>query len=342
MMPRTFILICTVGILFIVGGLFYLFIPEIATVETPDEGIPIETIGGMENQSPITQEDARATARPIPPPSQKSGRVVVFLTDVVVSLDAMESIHMTVDEISVAKGKGGWIALVSAPREVDLIALYRSSSLETMADVNLEEGTYDRVRMKISKVAVIEKGSGGVTHAAKLPSGTMIFIGNLVVQKGKSSSMLIDVLAAKALHKTGNGTYVFFPVVKIAMQSDVSVRSFGGGVYATGGKSDFDANLGMDEAGAMKPGFAFESGTEFDFLGSVIRVIPHGEKQGDATVSAQAAIDAALKSGYMDTAISIQASARAGKSVWRVFGLKRFLPITIYVDGATGAVTGKE
>lgn len=335
MTSRALILIGIIGILLIGGGLFYFSISG---------AIPEEPYAdnSMEAEPILTPEESRAAARPTPPPSQKSGRVVVFLTDVGVSLDSMESIRMTVDEISVAKGKGGWIALTSVPREVDLLALYRSSSLETMADVYLEEGAYDRVRMKVSKVTVIEKGSGGIAHAAKLPSGTMTFIGNLVVQKGKSSSMLIDVLAAKALHKTGNGMFVFFPVVKVAMQSDVSVRSFGGGVYATGGKSDFDATLGMDEAGAMKPGFAFESGTEFEFLGSVIRVIPHGEKQGDAAVNAQAAIDAALKSGYIDTAVSIQASVRVGKSVWRVFGLKEFLPITVYVDGATGAVTGKE
>lgn len=75
-------------------------------------------------------------------------------------------------------------------------------------------------------------------------------------------------------------------------------------MYTTGGKSDFDATVGMDETGTMKPGFAFESGTEFEFLGNIIHVIPHGEKQG-GTVSAQAAVDAALKSGYMDAAVSM-------------------------------------
>lgn len=281
MTSRTLTLIGIVGILLISGGLFYFSAPGVApgTPGPGDNGM-VERPAGAAESSLLTPEESRAPARRVPISSEKSGRVVVFLTDIGISLDGMESIRMTVDEISVASAQGGWIALASAPREVDLMALYRTSSFETMADVNLEEVTYDRVRMKVSKVTVVEKGSGGIVRAAKLPSGTMMFIGNLVVQKAKSSSLVIDVLAAQVLHKTGNGTFIFFPVVKVAMQSGVSVQSLGGGAYATGGKSDFDVTVGMDETGTMKPGFTFESGTEFEFLGNVIRVIPHGREAG--------------------------------------------------------------
>lgn len=342
MTSRTIILLGIVAILLVSGGLFYASMPGAVPVGLSE----IDTTSGEDpnasGQAVVPPDQVRAPAKVAPAPSQATGRVVVFLTDMGVSLDSIESIRMTVDEIAVAKGKGGWVAMVSSPREMDLMTLYRTSSLAVMADVNLEEGTYDRVRMKISKVTVVEKGSGGLAHEAKLPSGTMTFIGNLAVQRGKSSSMVVDVLAARALHKTGNGLFIFFPVMKVAMQSGVAVRGSGSGVYTTGGKSDFDATLGMDETGAMRSGFEFASGTEFEFLGDVIRVIPHGEKAMTGTITAEAAVTAAVKSGYMDTAVSVQASVRAGKSVWRVFGLKKFLPATVYVDAETGIVTGKE
>ncbi|OGJ54702.1 hypothetical protein A2880_00010 [Candidatus Peribacteria bacterium RIFCSPHIGHO2_01_FULL_49_38] len=337
MTTRTLILIGIVVILLASSGLFYASLPG-AIPLTP---YGLDGSSGEDQVMAVPPEESLTPARPAPAASAKAGRVVVLLTDAGVSLDDLESVRMTVDEISVASGKGGWIALVSSPREVDLVALYRTSSLATMADVNLDEGTYDRVRMKISKVTVVEKGSGGVMHTAKLPSGTLTFIANLTVQKGKSSSILVDVLAAQALHKTGNGLYIFFPVMKVAMQSDVTVRTLGGGSYVTGGKSSFDATLGMDETGTMKSGFTFLPGTEFEYIGNTIHVRRLGEAE-TGTVTASAAVDAALKSGYIDTAVSVQMSMRGGKPVWRVFGLKGFLPATVYIDITTGAVAGKE
>lgn len=236
----------------------------------------------------------------------------------------------------------GWAVLSNTPHDVDLLALYHTSRWEIMADVNMDEGAYTALRLKISKVIVTQKNSGGIAAEAKLPSGTITVDGNLVVKKGKSSAITLDMMAAKALHTTGNGTLMFFPVVKVAMQSEVSVQPSGPGVYVTGGKSDFDATLGMDEGGVVHNNFSFDAGVKFDLLGNVIRVIPPAEKQSDFKVSAQAAIDAAVKSGYIDMTLSVTSAVRAGAPVWKVMGLKGLLPATVYIDATTGAVIAKE
>lgn len=211
-----------------------------------------------------------------------------------------------------------------------------------MADVNLDEGVYDAARLVVGSVVVVEKNSGGIKHEAKLPSGTLTFSANLVVKKGASSAMTFDVIAARSLHTTGNGTFMFFPVVKVNAQSDVAVQRSGPGVYATGGKSDFDATLGMDEGGMMRNDFSFGSGVTFDVLDKVIRVIPPEEKQGNFAISASAAIDAAVKSGYLDSAISVTTATRANIAVWKVVGVKKLLPAVVYIDAETGAVAAKE
>ena len=348
-MSRIIIVIGIVGVL-IIGG-WWLFsgsspVPEI--VQKTENTLPYQQPGPKAEPqlsrptSPASPSAAPRTSAPSPTPTSVTGRTVFLLKDGAVSLDSMESIHMTVNEIAVKSSAKGWVTVASTPHDVDLLDLYHTSRLETMADVNLVEGVYDALRLKIGKITVVEKNSGGIAHDAKLPSGTMTFVGNLVVKKGKSSAVTLDVIAAKSLHTAGNGTFMFFPVVRASMQSEVSVQQSGKSIYVTSGKSDFDTTLGMDETGATRNGFSFGSGVKFDLLGNVIRVIPAGEKQSGSYVSAEAAIDAAMKSGYIDTTLSITTSVECGVAVWKVVGSKKLLPATLYIDVATGAVVGKE
>lgn len=343
-MSRILIAIGAIGVL-VIGGLYVYLgrnpIPEI--VQKTQEALPYQQPEAQPSQqTPPTSQTAPRPRTPSPTPTSGTGRAVFLLKDDAVPLDTMESIHMTVNEIAVKSSAKGWVTISSTPHDVDLLDLYHTSRLETMADVNLTEGVYDALRLKIGKITVVEKNSGGIAHNAKLPSGTMTFIGNLVVGKGKSSAVTLDVIAAKSLHTTGNGTFMFFPVVNVKMQSEVSVQASGKGVYVTGGKSDFDATLGMDETGKTVNGFSFGSGVKFDLLGSVIRVIPPEEKPSESRISAEAAIDAAVKSGYMDTTLSVTTGVRAGVSIWKVVGLKKLLPAVVYIDAVTGAVLSKE
>ena len=120
------------------------------------------------------------------------------------------------------------------------------------------------------------------------------------------------------------------------------MRGQGASLTVTSGKSDFDATVGVDENGAARNGFSFSSGVKFDVIGSVLRVVPPGENTQSAKVAANAAVDEALKSGYMDRAISVTSAARAGVSVWKVYGTKKLVPVSVYIYMTTGAVAGKE
>lgn len=339
-MSRTLIIFGVI-IVVIAGGIYFFF----------GSGVPAEIVQKTETILPGLYPDTPAAPSPTPSnapaaqppaPSTKTGRVVFFLTDSAVGLDTLESIRMSVTEIAVKSGTKGWVTVTTGPREFDLLALYHTSKLETVADINLNEGTYDQLRFKIGKITVVEKGSGGIAHDAKVPSGTMTILTNVVVKKGKSSAVTLDVVASKALHTTGTGTFMFFPVIKIATRSEVVAQSIGQGVSVTGGKSDFDATIGMDETGNSKTDFSFASDAKFDLLGTIIRVTPPGERKSDFQISAQAAIDAAIKSGYLDVTLSVTTTTHADVPVWKVTGLKKLLPATVYIDAATGAIAAKE
>ncbi len=326
-MNKNYSVIAIIGIVVIVGVFYF-------SSSRPSLQMPSQNQGNTST----TGNTETGGSVPAPVQSKSTGRVVFSVSDEAVGLDTLQSVLLTINEVSVQSPQSGWVSVSKTPRTFDLLALKNSGRNELLSDVNLSAGTYNQIRLSIGKVVVVQK-NGLKNVEAKVPSQTLRFNAKLVVEKGKASGASFDFNAGKALHSTGEGTLVFFPVFTVDTVHGVGkVQILAGNVELLNGLPDFDQTLGVDENGNLKVGYSINAVTKIEFMGKVIHLIPMGEKPEDIKVSAQAAITTAINGGYITSATSVQTTLRENKRVWQVVGAKGGTDVTVYIDIATGAV----
>jgi len=176
-----------------------------------------------------------------------SGRAVFGITDPAGSMGTITSVNVTVNSVSVHSATQGWITASSTQQTVDLLELNASGRIMALADVNLTAGTYDQLRLDISKVLIMDANG---THEAKLPSGVLKIQGDLVVQANATASAVFDFAANESIHMTGNGKYIMAPVVHLQTRSNADVSTIGAStIRISGGTVRTSIKVGMDADG---------------------------------------------------------------------------------------------
>jgi hypothetical protein len=195
----------------------------------------------------------------IAPPG--TGRAVFAIADEAADLGAVTSINVTVDSASAQSTTVGWVAVSSTPKTYDLVQLKASGKQVLLADVQLQPGTYNQVRLMISKVLVTNSTG---TYEAKLPSGELKIVGSFDVKANSTSAVSFDFEASESLHVTDNGKYLFAPVVRLSAKEDAEVEvkekkdqeddEEEAEVEIRGGRAKVDVKVGMDEDGEVGEG----------------------------------------------------------------------------------------
>jgi hypothetical protein len=190
------------------------------------------------------------------------GKVVFGITDAAGDMQGVSSVLVTVNQVQVHSAVNGWVTVSNETKQYDLLTLKQSGAVSLLANANIDAGTYDQVRLMVSKVVVVKNG---VQQEAKLPSGELKIIGNIVVNADKTSSVIFDFIADKSLHMTGNGKFIFAPVLKVSKQEDVKVElKSNNEVNITGSKGENDQNVGMDSKGDVKDNFELQGNLSID------------------------------------------------------------------------------
>ncbi|HEV8289749.1 MAG TPA: DUF4382 domain-containing protein [Candidatus Norongarragalinales archaeon] len=181
-----------------------------------------------------------------------AGRVVFAVTDAAADMGSVSSVKMTIDKVEAHNDAQGWVTVSTASKTYDLIALKAQGKTVVLADYQLQSGTYQQVRLHISNVVVTDSSGD---HTAKLPSNELKIIGNTVVQENTTSSVLFDFIVDKSLHVTGDGQYIFAPVVHFQTREKTrtEVRS-DESVDIQNGQTDDDKEVGMDVNGNVQVG----------------------------------------------------------------------------------------
>ncbi len=184
---------------------------------------------------------------------QSTGRAVVGIKDPSPDLGTISSIKVTVDSIQVHGATQGWVNIpLSAPKTYDLLQLRANGKQALLTDVQLQEGSYDQIRLHISKVVVTDNG---VEYEAKLPSGDLKINGQFNVQTNKTSAATFDFKAGESIHKTGSGKYILTPVVRLETRSNVNVNDQNEtDVDEQGGEINTNTTVGMDVNGNVGEG----------------------------------------------------------------------------------------
>jgi plastocyanin len=205
-----------------------------------------------QTNTPGTTQNAGAT-----------GRVVFSVTDATMDMSSISEIDMIVSGASVHSDASGWVSASSAPHTYNLLDLNAKNESKVFADASVAAGTYDMVRLSVDKIIV--KTKAGAISEAKLPSGELKINTTLVVKSDMTSSVNFDFMADKSLHMTGNGGYIFAPVVKTETKSQATVTvNADSTVNISGGHTDSDDTEGMDIDGSVKANFELKADEKLD------------------------------------------------------------------------------
>lgn len=267
---------------------------------------------------------------------QAQGKIIFGIKDAAASMGAISSVMITVNKIEIHNQTQGWVTVSTANSQYDLLALKASGATSLLAQTNVAAGTYDQTRLMVSKVLVTQNS---VAEEAKLPSGELKIVGTMVVNANQTSTAVFDFITDKSLHVTGNGKFIFTPVIKLQTQSDTDATvDVDGHVQMSTGHVDTDTTAGMDVNGEMKANFELGANTKLDIVNDILKVTTPGESDKSLKVTAQTAVSTAISSGSLDSAISVTLVTQNGKKEWLVSGLKGLVLTNAYVDAETGAV----
>ncbi len=181
-----------------------------------------------------------------------NGRVVFAVTDAAADMGIVSSVKVTVDNVQVHSATKGWTTVSSTQKTYDLLQLKAEGKQELLADAELEEGTYDQIRLDISNVIVTDAQG---QHEAKLPSNQLQIKGDIIVEANATATATFDFIADESLHVTGNGKYIMAPVVQVETRQDADVDvSSDNKVEIEGGRVKTRALVGMDAEGNVGVG----------------------------------------------------------------------------------------
>lgn len=272
--------------------------------------------------------------------SQAQGRAVFSITDASASLQNISSVTLTVDKLEVhsTSTDQGWVVVSTQPKTFDLLQLKQSGLAQILADVQIATGTYDQIRLHVTNVTVVK---AGVASQAKLPSNELKIVGKVVVGQNGTASVLLDFMLDKSLHLTGNGTFIFTPVIKLDSKSDaqVNVKS-DNSVEVQGGKEEENETVGMDADGEVKVNFQLDDSKDKLDLTSdgVIHVMENDQSETAVKISADQAVQISLKNNSIDVAISVKLETQNGKKVWHVSGTRALVLVNVFVDANSGTI----
>jgi hypothetical protein len=86
----------------------------------------------------------------------------------------------------------GWITIVNTTRTVDLLALHRNNTAETLGFADIEAGHYQQIRFYVDSVTAVKK-SDGSTVTMTVPSGVIKTSGSFTVTAGGNTTITVEI-----------------------------------------------------------------------------------------------------------------------------------------------------
>ncbi|MEK6982912.1 MAG: DUF4382 domain-containing protein [Candidatus Micrarchaeota archaeon] len=205
--------------------------------------------------------------------ASSNGRMVMIIKDAAADMGSVSSIKITVDKVMVQSATKGWVTVSSTPKTYDLLELKAKGSAALLADLALEQGTYNQIRMDVSNVIVTDANG---SQQAKLPSGMLKFVGPVEVGVNSTTTASFDFIADESLHITGNGKYILAPVVKFETRENATVNvKSNSDVEINGGNAKVNVKIGMNEKGDFAQGLRIANNVELGIDASgLVRIGP--------------------------------------------------------------------
>ncbi|MBI4180323.1 MAG: DUF4382 domain-containing protein [Chloroflexi bacterium] len=140
-----------------------------------------------------------------PPPADVKS-AVVYLSDI--------EVHKVSGNAS--DNTSGWVPIIGAPASFDLMDVIGVEQI--LGSANITAGRFTQIRMKVTKVEGIT--TDNVSYTAEVPSGELKIVRPFNVGGGKRTVLTLDFDGRKSLIQTGQGKFLFKPVVKLLLEKE--------------------------------------------------------------------------------------------------------------------------
>lgn len=87
--------------------------------------------------------------------------------------------------------EAGWVTIVSSPRTVDLIALHKNNTAETLGFADVAAGHYQQVRFSVDRV--VGTRTDGTVENMTVPSGVIRTSGSFTVVAGGNTTLTVEI-----------------------------------------------------------------------------------------------------------------------------------------------------
>ena len=201
--------------------------------------------------------------------SKAKGKIVIGITDAAADMGTINKIEVTVDEISAHSKTEGWIILSSEDMTYDLIELRSGDKVRLVFNGEVKEDNYDQIRLDIKDVIITDDEG---KHTAKLPSGQIKIMQNFMVESDTTTAITFDFEASDSLHTTGEGTYIFAPVIRLKTNEDASVTMNSDNQISVEGGKKKETKVGMDVSGNVKLGVQIPANADLTVEGGKIKI----------------------------------------------------------------------
>ncbi|MDO8508054.1 MAG: DUF4382 domain-containing protein [Nanoarchaeota archaeon] len=236
--------------------------------------------------------------------SEAKGRVVFAITDAAANMNGVSKVLVTVDKVSVQGSTNAWVDVSTSPKSYDLLELKSQGSLAVIADMKLEEGNYNQMRLDVSKVIIVDSEG---EHEAKLPSNEIKINGDIEVNNESTATVTFDFIADESIHVTGNNKYIFAPVIKVETRENANVENKGSGkVEISGGEIKSDTKVAMNAEGKVGVGFEIAQDAEIDIGVDGLIKVGKGKVNSSAGTGTNIELGKSKISGDLGTELEIE------------------------------------
>jgi hypothetical protein len=157
--------------------------------------------------SPITSTPTTSPSSDLGLPDGM-GMLVVNVTDP--PPPDMDSVMVKVENLEIHKAGGTWTTVAEDMEPFDLKLL--EDRVDLLATAIVDAGIYTQIRLNVESVTIWVEGEA---HIAKVPSGKIKLVGSFEVVGGEETEVTLDFIGAESVNLTGNGEYIFKPVIKL-------------------------------------------------------------------------------------------------------------------------------
>lgn len=186
--------------------------------------------------------------------NQTEGNVVFAITDVAAELENISNVIITIDEIELINQTNESVRLDLESSRFNLLELRNNSEIALLSNQTLNRGTYDRIRLTISELNVVDEQGNEIE--ATLPNDTILINTDVEVDANSTSLVTLDFLLDESLHVTDNGEYVFAPLIQVDSRKNVSIMLMDRNRIRVENRGEevSQIRIGMDERGNVGVG----------------------------------------------------------------------------------------